>query len=676
MSALVRGLQLALWGASLGALAGLGRALVELRLEDYVSLGYLRSAVRECALASAHAGLRGAAAGLALAVAAGLASRLLLARRAPGEPLAWLHSEAGSRWTARLAAPAVLAWAVLAAVRRGGLGAAEVGWLAVLAAAALLLHLALRPWCRRAALDPGARAGALAGYAAGALLLAGVWLLDAGVGRFDRERLAWNAVLAVVALAAFVSLRVLLARPARALDPRALAVLAPALLPPLLLLGVAPRVAPGVEARNPKNVLLVGIDTLRADHTSLYGSGRDGRRLTPHLEALAARGTRFSRAISQAPWTMPSFASILTGRYPAEHGAYSLTGRLRRKELTLAEVLREAGWSTGAVVSHDFVARKHGFGQGFESFDESQVRGSFAVTSSQVTDRAVDWLRRHRGERFFLFAHYFDPHFRYFDHAEYPWADAYQGWLRREKVHIYNFRNKRNLMGPDEIRWLSDLYDEEIAYTDREVGRLLDALRELGLEDDTAVVVVSDHGEEFMERGWLGHTINLDQEVIRVPLVMVLPGVDGPGEVARAVETRAVFPTLLDYLGVGDRARPGSLLPAMRGEDDGGGEAVFSMAWLDEWACVQNGKCMRLSAVEHDGWRLVVDHTRDVTRLYDVRRDPLERDDRSAQEAERLGALRRELDAWEARMTGEAGPEKGADLSDDEKARLRALGYL
>jgi arylsulfatase len=312
------------------------------------------------------------------------------------------------------------------------------------------------------------------------------------------------------------------------------------------------------------NVILIGVDTLRADRASLITADEYERDLTPNLRRLlAARGTVFTNAITQAPWTLPAFASIFTGLYPEQHGAEHLTSTLRRSQLTIAEILREAGYSTLGVVSCEYLNAASGMGQGFDVLDESQVLGHQAITSEEVTTRALSLLEDRRGEPFFLFVHYFDPHFNYRDHAGYHFADEYVGRLRGpvQTVDQNMFRWMIRALGPDyrggsprmaeaDRGYLSDAYDEEVAYTDAQIGRLLAYLEEAQLWDSTVVIAVGDHGEELVDRNWLGHAITLYQELIHVPLVIAAPQMAGPFRDARLVEVRALFATILDFAGV------------------------------------------------------------------------------------------------------------------------------
>ncbi len=446
-----------------------------------------------------------------------------------------------------------------------------------------------------------------------------------------------------------------------------------ALLGPTLLVWAL--ISPTREAERSTNVLLIGIDTLRLDRTSLAeGSPRE---TSPGLAALASDGTQFINAISQAPWTMPAFASVMTGLYPREHGAVSLNGELRPREITLAEQLREAGYETAAIVSHTFVDSEHGFGQGFDRFDERNVLGHDAVTSKQVTDQALQFLSSSRRRPFFLFLHYFDPHWTYLDHDGFHWADRYDGWLRDLDLDISGLRDRRHDLEEGDIDFLRNLYDEEIAFTDREIARLLDHLRETGLDQDTMILVVSDHGEEFMERGWLGHTISLHEEQVRVPLVVALPpGETQVAEVEGVVETRAIPATVLDYLGLGSDGDtgPASLLPLIRGQARESPTAMaFSEVWLPDRG-IDRGLLM--SSLRTDRWKLVRDTSRGREHLYDLVNDPLELEDLAAERPSGVEELPGLLDAWLAIME-EAGDDiPVGELTDEQLRKLKALGYV
>ncbi|NIN93415.1 MAG: sulfatase-like hydrolase/transferase, partial [Anaerolineae bacterium] len=303
------------------------------------------------------------------------------------------------------------------------------------------------------------------------------------------------------------------------------------------------------------NLIIIAVDTLREDAVNWHGQHGHDTGLTPNLQRLlAARATVFSRAFSQAPWTLPAFASIFTGLYPEQHGAERSTSQLLPGQLTLAEILREAGYLTMSVVSGHFVSSEVGMTQGFILRHEPRVFSLQEVTSPNVTERALKLLADHRDGPFFLFVHYFDPHADYRNHSEFAfetgraWQQAnhpgFQPWAR-----FWSGRRQPPIdaAGQAEIR---ALYDEEVAYTDLHIGRLLTFLDENGLWESTCVVLVADHGEEFLDHGSGGHGHTLFQELIHVPLLIADPSRDAPAVISDPVETRWIFATILEMLGI------------------------------------------------------------------------------------------------------------------------------
>ncbi len=421
------------------------------------------------------------------------------------------------------------------------------------------------------------------------------------------------------------------------------------------------------------NVLLIGIDTLRIDRT-LTGEDAPPRPVTPRIASYARDGVVFTRAISQAPWTMPAFASIMTGLYPFEHGADSLLGSLPRIRVTLAEVLCEAGYATGAVVSHNYVTRKVGLAQGFEVVDESNVKGHRGESSTGVTESALAFIDSRRDRPFFLFAHYFDPHYEYEDRDTIDAAAGYHGWLEGMR-DIMALRLMRHMFSPEDVEHLRDLYDEEVAHTDARIGRLLDGLKQRGLYDRTAIVIVADHGEELMERGWLGHTITLHDEVVRVPLIVILPGAGSPGRFHDGtVETRSIFATVLDTLGI-EREAGGRSLPAASAGETPAPPGAFSAVWMPD-AHVQSGSRVRMASYQTDGWKLILDVDRGHELLHDLRSDPLESVDRAASEPEVLATMRSALRDWLEEMLAIDGSGGTRTPTEEELEMLRSLGYL
>jgi len=418
-------------------------------------------------------------------------------------------------------------------------------------------------------------------------------------------------------------------------------------------------------------VLLVVVDTLRSDHVGAYGHVRD---TTPALDALAARGLRFERAYATAPWTKPSVASILTGLHSDGHGIAGIRDVLGRRLTTLAERLRAEGYATYGVVSHVILRSQDGFGQGFDVYLQDQARGHAHVSTPGVTRQAVGLLRRAAREKrpFLLFVHYFDPHYEFRDHPHIDFAPEAAGRLDGSES-IEELRALGRDVAGAEVDFVRRRYDEEIRLTDEGLERLLAALEALGLSDRTVVVVTADHGEELYERGWLGHTRSLHEELLRVPLVIRAPGMEA--EDARVVKTpvslASVTPTLLELAGVeraGADLGARSLAPFLRGETPRPAPvraAVDYSAW-------NGGAATYERALVAGRYKLVQSRLTGALRLYDLEADPGERRDLAGERPELAARLARALPDRE-RSAGEAAPRRA--LSDDELARLRALGY-
>jgi arylsulfatase A-like enzyme len=431
-------------------------------------------------------------------------------------------------------------------------------------------------------------------------------------------------------------------------------------------------------AQRGRNVIVIAVDTVRADRVSLLSERERSRDLTPNIRSLlAARGTVFTNAVSQAPWTLPAFASIFTGLYPEQHGAQHLDGKLSAGNLTLAELLGEAGYHTYGVVSGDYAGKAVGMDQGFQDFDESQIPAE--ISSEQVTDLALRFLERRHTGPFFLFAHYFDPHANYMDHPDIHFADSYAGWLRDEaqtQSQMQCVTMKRHLLGPSERTYVSDLYDEEIAYTDEHIGRLLRFLDEAQLWDSTLVVLVADHGEELLERGWIGHCVTLYDELVHVPLIIAAPPSAKTAVVERPVETRWLFPTILDFAGLSSASSRGSSRSLLA--DSPGGDARSSTYPVLRPGDLgtEGGKYVRLSCIVGDRWKLISDHITDRIMLFDRERDPGEVEDLSQKRPEVTARLEQSLAAWDTEVRQATSSQPSRQLDENELQQLRSLGYL
>lgn len=422
-------------------------------------------------------------------------------------------------------------------------------------------------------------------------------------------------------------------------------------------------------------VVLIVIDTMRKDHLSCYGNPRP---TSPHIDRLAQEGVRFDRAYSQAPWTTPSIGALLSSQYPTSLGILDERSRIPQEVVLLAEVFRKANVATSAVVSHSFCSRRWGFAQGFDHFDQSNVLGHNEVVSAGVSDRAIEQLEELSERPFFLFLHYFDPHFAYIEHADFPFREteeSYQGPVRSGMKFTRLLKLKRRLRDVDLVELLR-IYDSETAWTDCQIGRVLEHLREEDLYDRSLIILTADHGEEFLDHSNLGHTKTLYDELVNVPLIVKYP-VGFPAETPLAQQPSVIqspvglvdlYPTILDVVEL-------PLEHAIRGQS-------FLEAGRDERLSprpifLETSKGNRRRAVVLGRHKLVVDLDNDQSWLFDLAADPAEKVNLRNTEPETTALLRQKLDQWLAtNVAGEFEVETQLDLSEEERERLLEMGYL
>jgi arylsulfatase A-like enzyme len=461
-----------------------------------------------------------------------------------------------------------------------------------------------------------------------------------------------------------------------------------------LLLSVATVRAADDAAR--VNVVLITVDTLRADHVGAYGHHSD---TTPTLDRLAANGVRFADVTVQWPQTWPSIASMMTSTYPSTTGVrYSPRRPLTRNQRTLAEMLAAAGYQTAAVVANATIGKKLGFDQGFDVFVESwvpQLRKTDSrrlekapgkvkqlTNATIVTDQGLELLNRFDSRRpYFLWLHYIDPHGPYVPPPSYGemFANAYSS----EPVEHRLLPEYQQQKAPGTDSVISDLafyktqYDREIRYFDDQVARLLAAV---AAGDNTLIVVTADHGEGLGEhRYYLEHGAVPHQPTAQVPLLMSLTGKLPAGRVVDApVGLIDVTPTILEALGVpAPQGLAGSsLLPLVRGEEGAAPKHVF----------MESGRRHLSQVVVRQGpWKLV--HTRSATdrhwfslpelALFNLKSDPAEQHNLVAEHGERVAEMQAVLDAWVANGLNQtqANAPKPRKLDPATTEVLRALGY-
>ncbi len=401
------------------------------------------------------------------------------------------------------------------------------------------------------------------------------------------------------------------------------------------------------EAAPPRRVVLVTIDTLRADHLGAYGSTK---KLTPTLDALAAEGTVFEKTTGTIPLTGPAHAGILTGRYPLVNGFRNNgTAVLSPDETLLQERLRALGFRTAAVVSCLVLASHFGFSQGFDLYYDEDITSQLGKglwfeerKADKTVDRTLRWVEAEKERPFFLWMHLFDPHHPY----DPPGAD---------------------LNSPVEPR-----YEEEIRFADRELGRFFTELRRLNLWDDTMVIVAGDHGESLGEHNERFHGVFTYEATMHVPLLVRLPGSPRGHRVADQASLLDIAPTVLAALGqpVPSEMQGVSLVDAVRGR----GRVPARSSYLESiygstsygWAEVQSIRTPR--------WKFIELPTPE---LYDLDSDPGEKKNLAVSEPARAAEVREELKRLHGSLEGMKRTDVTTAAMDDEmRERLLSLGYI
>jgi arylsulfatase A-like enzyme len=418
----------------------------------------------------------------------------------------------------------------------------------------------------------------------------------------------------------------------------------------------------------PPSVLLITMESMRADQ---LGDSWRGRPVTPRLDELAARGVVYQHAVSPAPWTTPAVTSILTGHPAPAHGLEEHDRALAEEVEVVAERFRAAGYRTAAFVSAATLRPAFGLNRGFEIYDYENF-GHERISSPSLTGKVQHRLQQWQDERFFIWVHLWDPHYNY--RPQPPYDTRFERGDKPEREDVQRLKWTRNPVTEAEADYLYGQYQGEVAYTDHHVGKMLDTLEELGLRDELIIAVVGDHGEAFLEHGWLGHTNRLDEVNVHVPLVIQTPDLAEPASVSEPVSAAQLPRTLLEQadLPSSDFGSVPSLPNLRDGSGDQGRDAP------DRLPLAQTRRRGCLTGIVEVGLKLVVDQCSCEMSLYDLREDPGEKQnlaDASPDDVDRLARLmRRELERAEALDLPHAPlPE---DAQREVMSALRALGYV
>ena len=441
--------------------------------------------------------------------------------------------------------------------------------------------------------------------------------------------------------------------------------LAAGLSPSLLLSGCGKR----QHAKKP-NIILITLDTTRADRLGCYGYRRQ---TSPNIDKLAEESVLYTRAIAPSSWTLPSHASLFTGKFTSSHGArydpegpllltdaisgpeswdaYRARG-LAQNEVTLAEVLKETGYTTAAVVGGPWMKRIFGLNKGFDYYNDSQIGTVNGRLASQVTTSALNWLERRREKKFFLFLNYFDPHGPY---------SPPEGFALRFLPKGTNFTGREPTL--EEI---NALYDAEILYMDHYIGRFLQKLKVENLYNDTLIIVTSDHGELFGEHGKFGHGHYLYQEELHVPLFIKYPA----GEVSpKRTDLRAQLTDILPMI----YERVGITIP---GNIQGTSPSQIKHPIIAE--------TYPLPLISKDGsWQSIFEgdfkfiwNSKNQHMLFNLKDDPEENVNIIVQDSKRTERMWAQMEQYLAKLPKPGLALPAGEPDDQTKEALKSLGYV
>ena len=449
------------------------------------------------------------------------------------------------------------------------------------------------------------------------------------------------------------------------------------------------------KAPRPPNVVVFVIDTLRADRLGTYGHDRP---TTPVIDALAAKSVIFDQANAAAPWTLPSVVSLMTSTFPCEHGVRIDGERLRDDIVPLAEHLRRADYSTSGFVANGYAGKSSGLQRGFDQH---------VVVASILGVTLERYLRPPADRPLFLYLHDIRPHTPYEAPVEAFGVPVGLGLRRRVDSDLQRYRNLTKVdfvagrtlgttdNAPLQIEAMSQLterraliealYEAEIRAADETVGDVIAELRRIGRWDDTLFVLTADHGEEFDDHGGWQHDQSLYDELIRVPLIVRLPGDEAAGRRVAApvslVDLLATIADLLERPEMAEQSRGNSWLPLIRGGD---GSAVDrNLRIVAErhnqkkfFAPFVSRRGHHNVAVREGSWKAIWNVEPDTLELYDLATDPGEQRDASAAMPERAAAMKRAARDWLASCRVPQTPVPKGPIEAEDRERLRALGYV
>ncbi|MHA1940215.1 MAG: sulfatase [Candidatus Hodarchaeales archaeon] len=428
------------------------------------------------------------------------------------------------------------------------------------------------------------------------------------------------------------------------------------------------------------NIVLITIDTLRADHLSCYGYER---KTSPNIDKIAERGIVFKNVIAPSSWTAPSMVSLFTSVYPINHGVVHGLGTEKiehmqevfsDKLVTLTEILKAHGYTTFGVASNLHLSEKLGFARGFNYFKCLPF-----LPAPPVNKTVYSWEDAIKNsDKFFLWVHYFDPHHPYSSNE--PWIEHYASKESTQKLNLSK-KSWSELLGlipafkknPQTVSNLIALYDSEINFVDSYIGELI---QKFELDKDTLIIISADHGEGFLEHGHLGHGGDLCQGTLHIPLIVKMPHSSKKETFEKHVNLIDIMPTILHILNIDP---PEQILGEFFWEKKG------ILFWLKKFLLNEDTSfydfaeldtTFTLKTILTPDWKYIYNYEEKTEELYKIRSDPLELNNLADKETKQRNQLKDQLFKWASTAKKYPTVKKRYKLSQEEKEKLETLGYI
>ena len=436
-------------------------------------------------------------------------------------------------------------------------------------------------------------------------------------------------------------------------------------------------------SENDFNIVLITIDALRADHLSCYGYERE---TSPNIDRIAEKGIVFKNVIAPSSWTAPSMVSLFTSVYPLNHEVvHGFMPRSRKniyqqdafsdKLTTLTEILKSHDYTTFGISSNHNLTRGTGFARGFDYFQYENF-----IPADRANEIVYSWENAiKKSEKYFLWVHYYDPHHPY--HARFPWIKDYTS---EELIYQLDLTNKtwKELWAlvptlkkdPEARACLVALYDSEINYVDLYVGKLT---QKLNLDNNTLIIITSDHGEEFLEHRFIGHGHNLYQESVNIPLVIKVPSSSEKKVIEKHVNLVDIMPTILDALNINPPLQTegkslwtkNKLFPQLR-------NMLLGNERNEQHSFTELGRKFDLKAIVTPEWKYIYDYKNKKEQLYNIKDDSKELSNLARKASKKRDELKSILFKWVSHSKKYPLKRQTIQLSKEEEERLMAMGYL